>query len=287
MGKMSGQSPPWPTPRANADLPAEGSVHVWVARLDPPADVLAGFEATLSAAERERAGRFHFARHREAFIAARGLLRLLLARCLQLPPAQIEFVLGRHGKPALAQGAQDWQFNLAHCESMGLIAVSRAGAVGVDLEQIQPVPDAEALVARFFSPRENEAFQRVPPTERGLAFFNLWTRKEAWLKATGEGITHLLNQVEVGFLPGEPARLLKLPTGYSTGIWTLRELAPAPGYAAALAVACTEPVVWCWNWAPQNDTAEMLLQSPLNQACRNQARVHAAELNLEPRKLQR
>src|SRR5262249_48669543 len=122
-------------------------------------------------------------------------------------------------------------------EDLALIAITRLGAIGVDVEQIRPVADAGELVERFFSPRENILFTALPDNQKNAAFFNLWTRKEAWLKATGEGIAHSLNRVEVTFLPGEPAQLLALPE--KPGLisdWTLRALTPASGFVSAVAL---------------------------------------------------
>jgi 4'-phosphopantetheinyl transferase len=183
----------------------------------------------------------------------------------------LQFAYGPHGKPALAGGQPaeaDPQFNLAHSENLALLAFAHTGAVGVDVEQVRPMPDADQLVARFFSPREQFAFKQLPDEQKPAAFFNLWTRKEAWLKATGDGIGHLLSQVEVSFLPGEPARLLSVPpsrpgaepdVARSAGPdpireapnwpkWSLYHLTPAPGFTAALALAQPASVVHCWRW---------------------------------------
>ena len=194
----------------------------------------------LAPAERERAARFHFPRDRNRFIAGRGALRQILGRYLQTDPIKLQFTYGPHGKPALAQGAEEsgLQFNLAHSGGLALLAVTRSGKIGVDLERVRALKDAEGLVTRFFCPREIAAFQGLPEDQKPAAFFNLWTRKEAWLKAIGEGIGHSLNRVEVSFLPGEPARLLTLPEGpHAAARWNLRDLAPAPGFAAALAIS--------------------------------------------------
>ena len=166
-------------------------------------------------------------------------------------PKLIEFVYGPQGKPALTPRTKndDVQFNLAHADSVGLVAVTRTAAIGVDIERIRPLSDMNQLVHRFFSPRESRAFQKLAAELKPAAFFNLWTRKEAWLKATGQGIAHYLHQVEVSFLPGEPARLLGLPGELRCGEeWSLRDLKTAPGFAAALAVSCEEPIVTCRRW---------------------------------------
>jgi 4'-phosphopantetheinyl transferase len=201
----------------------------------------------LSNDERERAARFHFDRHRNRFIAGRGILRSLLASYLDCQPDDVQFSYGPNGKPALAGkfAGSKFNFNLAHSESLALIAVTRLDAVGIDVEKIRPVTDASELVERFFSPRENALFQQLADDQKSIAFFNLWTRKEAWLKATGEGIGQLLALVEVTFLPSEPARFLGLPRHHAAKTnWLVRELSPAPDFVGAIALPAVQPSIF-------------------------------------------
>jgi 4'-phosphopantetheinyl transferase len=128
-------------------------------------------------------------------------------------------------------------FNLAHSEGVGVLAVTQTGQVGVDVEQVRRLLDFKELVTQFFSLREAAEFLRLEREQQPAAFFNLWTRKEALLKATGEGIAHSLNRVEVSFLPGEPARVLSLPAEpWAGGDWSLVDLTISPDYAGALAL---------------------------------------------------
>ena len=212
-------------------------VHIASFSLAQPASVLAACEQVLSDEEHERARKFHFEVHRARFVAGRGLLRFLLGHYLQADPARLIFSYGANGKPAL-QGKEHelLHFNLAHSESLALLGITRLGRLGVDVERVRELPDFEKLVSCFFSVREATAFARLSAGLRASAFFNLWTRKEAWLKATGEGIAHRLDKVEVSFLPGEPARLLALPEPNPLSGWTLRELQPAEGFVGALAL---------------------------------------------------
>ncbi len=140
------------------------------------------------------------------------------------------------------------RFNLSHSEGVGLVALTRQTEIGVDVERVRALPEADELVKRFFSRREGIAYAQLPSDQKPAAFFNLWTRKEAWLKATGEGIAHSLHLVEVSFLPDEPARLLYLPAhlGAQAG-WSLQALSPLAGYAAAVAVKAQSPRVSCWR----------------------------------------
>lgn len=228
----------WPLPLAQPVLSAT-DVHVWASALDLCPEALPGLAAILDQAESARATRFRSQTHQNRFIAARGALRSILAKYLDCAPDELQFEYGAKGKPALTDRFAEAGlfFNLAHSEDLALVAVTRLGPIGVDVERVRPMADADQLVSRFFSPRENTRFQQLSSNEKNIAFFNLWTRKEAWLKATGEGIAHSLNRVEVTFLPGEPARLLSLPEcSDSAEKWALRELLPAPGYVGAVAL---------------------------------------------------
>jgi 4'-phosphopantetheinyl transferase len=227
----------WPRPPVRWCLGAN-DVHVWAAPLDMPPDSLSRLASMLSEEEKQRATRFRSDTHRNRFVAARGILRTLLGGCLDCGPDELKFDYGPTGKPALAGRYTEsgLSFNVAHSQSLGLVAITRRGPIGVDVEFIRPMSDASGLVERFFSARENALFQSLPDHQKNIAFFNLWTRKEAWLKATGQGIAHSLNRVEVTFTPGEPARFLALPNeSRAEDNWILRELLPAPGFVGAVA----------------------------------------------------
>lgn len=217
---------------------APEEVHVWSCLLDLPPLALTQASSTLAPDERERASRFHLERDQRRFSAARGQLRVILSRYLGSEPATLAFAYGARGKPALATPTPETslQFNLAHSAGLALVAVSRTGPVGVDVERIRQMPHADQLVARFFSTRENTSFQALPDDQKSVAFFNLWTRKEAWLKATGEGLAHELRRVNVSFRPDEPARLVGVDGDPSAvANWRLHHLAPEPGFTGALA----------------------------------------------------
>jgi 4'-phosphopantetheinyl transferase len=212
---------------------------------------LSTLEGILSSSELERARRFRFDQHRNRFIAGRGLMRTLLSRYLETKPAKLEFVYNPYGKPFLSGAFAESRlnFNLAHSENLAIFAVTRAGTIGVDVERIRPLTDADQLAVSSFSARESAAFHNLPLEQKPVAFFNLWTRKEAWLKATGEGIGHLLNVIEVSFLPGEPARFLSLPGDpQTTASWILHDLKPAPGFVAALAIPAQATPLRCCCW---------------------------------------
>jgi 4'-phosphopantetheinyl transferase len=237
----------WPQAQGDFNL-GEEETHIWAVSLDLCPSSLARFAGTLSGEELHRAARFRFDGHRDRFIAGRGWLRLILGCYADLRPGEIRFEYGPYGKPRISnEKACGIEFNLAHSENLGLVSVTRTGPVGVDIERICVLEDFGTLVRRFFSARESALFDALDPAEQTQAFFNLWTRKEALLKATGLGISHYLNQVEVAFLPGEPAALLALPDFLqSTQTWALRELTVAPGFAGALASIATQ--VCCRHW---------------------------------------
>jgi 4'-phosphopantetheinyl transferase len=218
----------------------DGEAHVWRFGLDPPPAVLEAFERSLSDDERRRAERFRTGPLRRRFVAARGALRAILAAYLHIPPDHLTFTYGRHGKPALADGlAPDGLcFNLSHSDEVALCAVTTIGAVGVDVEAIRPMEeDGRKLIGRFFSERERAEFLSLPGHQRLAAFFRGWTRKEAFIKATGTGLAAALDSFDVTLGPDAPTALLRVgddPSAHTR--WTLLDLEPGPGYAAALAV---------------------------------------------------
>lgn len=218
-------------------------IHVWAVELTRPPEPLA---VLLSADEQARAARFKFDADRRRFTVSRGTLRQLLARYLPLEPARIQFDVGPQGKPAPA-GQPEFHFNLAHSGELALIAVTKNQPVGVDVEQLRPMPDREMIARRFFSKAEFAALQTVPAAEQNRAFFNAWTRKEAFIKALGKGLSHPLDAFDVSLAPGQPVRLLRIAGNPKAAAgWTLAHLEPAPGYIGALAVEYPRPAVRCW-----------------------------------------
>jgi 4'-phosphopantetheinyl transferase len=239
----------WPSP--TAFLPLAGpDVHLWAAPLDLPAPRLANLAPALSPDEQARAARFHFERDRGRFIAGRGMLRAVLGRYLQTGPSQLKFAYSPRGKPTLAAPQEnELHFNLAHSDGLILLAVTRACPLGVDVERIRPLRDAEGIIERFFSPRESATLKSLPADQKPVAFFNLWTRKEAWLKATGDGLGESLSQSEVSLLPDGPARFLSiLGDAQAAAAWTLQDLSPAAGFKAALAAPAQGLRFHCWRW---------------------------------------
>jgi 4'-phosphopantetheinyl transferase len=229
--------PSWVSPTAHPDLPV-GEVQVWRGSLDRPEVVVGRLERLLSADERTRADRFYAARDRERFIVGRGMLRTILGRYLGTEPERLVFHYGGRGKPSLGEGAgSSIEFNLAHSQGLALLAVARGRRVGIDVEQVRALADADGIVDRFFSRREAEAYRALPAGGRPEAFFRCWTRKEAYIKAIGEGFSLPLERFAVTLGPEEPPQLIDVEgRPGEAGRWSLRDLAAGPGFAAAIAV---------------------------------------------------
>lgn len=240
----------WSFPPADLAL-SSNDVHVWRVSLDQPASRVQHLAQILSADERTRAERFYFEHDRKHFIVGRGLLRTLLGRYLGIEPGQLQFCYGSRGKPALAETFGGGTcFNLSHSQGLALYAFTCNRQIGIDLEYIRPMAGAEQIVERFFSAREHSMFCSLPQSQKQKAFFQCWTRKEAYIKAIGDGLAKSLDQIEVSLAPGEPARLLSIEGDPQAGDrWFFQELKPASGYVAALAVEGSACRLSCWQWS--------------------------------------
>jgi 4'-phosphopantetheinyl transferase len=228
-----------------------GDVHVWRARLQGPEMRRPRLALSLSPDEQRRAHRFHFERDRWRFIAGRWTLRTILGRYLECDPARIQFSYGAHGKPELAptHGDSGLRFNCSHSEEIALYAVTRGRAVGIDVEAVRPISDADTIAEHFFSPGERATLRALPSRERQEAFLHCWTRKEAYLKAVGCGLADPPERVEVTLAPGDPARLQSADADLpQPGCWGLQALPPANGYVSALAVEGHGWRLACWQF---------------------------------------
>lgn len=228
------------------DVPAlaPGELRLWTIPLDPPPGAVESLGKLLSPDERERAARFRFDVHRRRYVVGRGALRRLLGRELGLPPEAVGFDYGPRGKPFLAarHGRGDLQFNLSNSEELALVGFFFGREVGVDVEFLKPMPDAEEIGERFFSIPEREVLHRVPADRKEVAFFNAWTRKEAYLKAVGEGLAVALDSFDVTLAPGEPAKMLALKGDpRAAERWFYLHLDPEPRYVGAVAIELPEP----------------------------------------------
>lgn len=218
-------------------LPVDEEIDVVVTRLEVKAEAVHASAALLSDAERQRASRFVFDRDRSRYIVARAWLRRLLAERLGVEPESVKFAYGPHGKPALSRRFADaaLYFNVSHSEDVAVYTFSRGREIGIDVEAVRELRDADDLAARFFSRRENEAYLALDPRDRPLGFFNCWTRKEAFIKALGDGLYYPLDRFDVSLAPGEPSKILRVEDtpGDECG-WCMESFSPAPGFVAAV-----------------------------------------------------
>jgi 4'-phosphopantetheinyl transferase len=236
----------WTEPPASLTL-ATGEVHVWRLALDQPESVVAEFRATLEADELERAGRFHFEKHRRHFVVGRGGLRYVLARYLDVRPEEFRFSYGAYGKPALV--SEGLRFNMSHSHGLALFAVAPDRELGVDVEHVRADFATEDIARRFFSRVEVAAFNALPQDEQVAAFFRCWTRKEAYIKAIGRGLSEPLDAFDVTLAPGEAAALLRAERGDASR-WAMFDIDPGADYTGALAVEAPVSKIRFWQAIP-------------------------------------
>ena len=241
-------------------------VHVWKVGLEREAVTesdanpsLAGLRALLSPDERKRADRFMFRKDREAFVLARASLRMILGRYLGKNPHRIRFHYGPHGKPYLKGDPEesDTRFNVSHTHGLVLVAVTRGREVGVDVENVfyrsgkGRADREEKIPERFFSPREVASLRALPKGLQEDGFYACWTRKEAYIKAKGGGMSIPLDGFEVSLAPGERAALLDVAADPDeAGRWRLEDLRPGEGFVGALAVEGRDWDLKRWRWRP-------------------------------------
>jgi 4'-phosphopantetheinyl transferase len=221
--------------------PQRDEVHLIFSSLTGRPRFIDYLRSTLSTGEQERAGRFRFERDRNAFTVARGLLRLVLGKLTDTSPQAIEFRYGSHGKPFVSRAPQV-RFNVSHSDDIVLYAFGLECEIGADVERIRPVEHMEDIAARFFSPAEGHDLLTVPSAARPTAFFNCWTRKEAFIKALGLGLSYPLDRFQVTLCPGQAARFVGIDgrSGSETN-WSIYDVAPSDGHAAAVALDGRDP----------------------------------------------
>src|SRR5437879_2961959 len=232
---------------------ASDEVHSWCASLDVSPETYARLYATLTPDERTRGARFRFERDQQRFIVARGVLRDLLGRYLQTQPRQISFVYSAFGKPDLSPDfGNRLKFNLSHSAGLALIAIATASNVGVDVEYIREQSDYADIARHLFSTAEVDYLTALPSHIYAEAFFSCWTKKEAYLKACGEGLAIPLNSFSVPLTTDAAYTPVDLYVPSKDIVpatrWSLYTLRPAPGYAGALAIEGTGWRLLQWHW---------------------------------------
>ena len=225
------------SPGADVDRLRHSEVHLWRTRLQAGDDLRKRLSKVLTADERERADRFRFDVHRGRYVVSRAVLRILLSRYLRRPESEIGIAANAHGKPELLDQDSDLHFNLSHAGDLGVYAFALGRLVGVDVEETSRDVGFRDLAARFFSLDERLVLDSVSERDLRGAFYECWTRKEAYIKALGLGVTHGLDNFSVGFGPGVPAALLHSEVDDDAPRkWAMRSFLPAPGFVGALAV---------------------------------------------------
>ena len=229
-------------------------VHVWRMWLELADHRTDELQSKLSADEKRRAARFRSNADRTRYIAAHYYTREILGNYLDLRPEQISFAYNQYGKPELEEieTASGLRFNLSHSDDIAVLAVARGFNVGVDIERVKPNAATEDIARRFFSSGEVELLLNQPENERDEAFFRCWTRKEAYIKARGKGMSIPLDQFEVSFLPGDPPKIIRIEDDpQAAARWSLFNLEPGDGYTGALAVEGHPDQLKLFRWGEE------------------------------------
>jgi 4'-phosphopantetheinyl transferase len=237
---------PWVNPPHELAL-ADNAVDVWLISLTQREAVDGSFADLLSSAERERAARFKFDKHRWPYVVAHAGLRSILSQYLKTGPADLQFVTGINGKPSLALefAGGGLQFNLSHSHEMALLGVTCRHEIGVDIEWIKEDYGFDEVAERFFTAKEVSELRALPNSLQRQAFFKSWTSKEAFLKAKGTGLSGNLDEVEIALAENQRVRIDARVPG-----WTLMELNPGGTYEAAVVVEGGSLPVNCYRWEP-------------------------------------
>jgi len=242
--------PSWNAPPTQLLL-SRKDVHIWRAVLDLPSKSVQELKGSLSFDERMKAERFSFVRDKTRFIIARGILRLILACYLGVEPGAIRFCYEKNGKPRLqnAGAKTDIQFNLSHSKGFALYVLTRGHEVGVDIEYLREISEMEQIVEQFFSARERVVFRTLPTSEKKATFFRWWTRKEAFMKAVGEGLSYPLYRFDAVLEKGKSVESSGLLEGAHQGPkWSIWDVRPAEEFAGAVVVEGIDWDVQYWQW---------------------------------------
>jgi 4'-phosphopantetheinyl transferase len=240
----------WSRPAPDLALP-ESELHIWLAWLDVEPQELARFSSYLNKDEFSRAERFVFPRDRDHFIVARGRLRELLGKYLHCPPNDVQFKTGRYGKLSLLDDRDPLRFNLSHSHGLALYGFCMGRELGIDTEKIRPEFAGEGIAERYFSATEQRELAELPQELRDTAFFLCWTRKEAYIKAHGDGLQIALDSFDVSLKPGEPETLRSADSDR----WSMRSFTLAPEFVAAIIVEGEIPSIRFWRAVTDHEHA--------------------------------
>jgi 4'-phosphopantetheinyl transferase len=240
----------WENPPNVLDLKPD-DVHIWLASQNQEPTEVDSFWNSLSSEEKERAERFHFIKDRHRYIVSHGILRFILGMYLGVDPAYVGYQIGAYGKPSLTDEFCSCRirFNLSHSGDAVLLGFTRGRELGVDIEKIRTDFATIEIARAYFSPQEILTFQSLPKRLQTEAFYNCWTRKEAFIKAIGEGVSCPLNMFDVTLAPGEPAKLLATRLkGNPVSKWSLVGLNSGHAYKAAMVTESGNWNLKCWKW---------------------------------------
>ena len=236
------------SPASSALILPLGEVHVWRADLECEESLLQELRSTLAPDETARAGRYHFEADRKHFLVARGVLRDLLARYTGQAPGDLVLQYGKFGKPFLVQGSptEPVRFNVSHSNALAVLSFSRGRELGIDLERVRLDFDSDDIAARYFAPQEVAELRALPSALRAEGFFLCWTRKEAYIKARGDGLQIPLQSFSVSLTPGAQERL----DSTDCARWSLYSLRPAAEYVGAVVIEGRDSRIHLFDWKP-------------------------------------
>lgn len=250
--------PLWESPGALPEL--GGDVHAWRASVSAAAPFEAQLLRSLSRDELDRAGRFHFQRDRVQYIVAHAMLRCVIARYAHAAAASLDFDTGPFGKPSL-RGDSPLEFNMSHSADVVIVAVTWGRRVGVDVEQWSESVEVESLAQTVFSPAESAYVLDQGAAERVPAFFQVWSRKEAYIKATGDGVSRGLDHFDVPLAPGGGS-ITDRQVAEASNQWMLRDLSMECGYSGAVVAAGLDWQVRRLLWNPSAAAAALACSLP-------------------------
>jgi 4'-phosphopantetheinyl transferase len=227
---------------------SEEEAHVWRADLNLNEGFQNSFLNLLSADEKNRAKKFRFAKDSQNFIVARGILRLLIGKYLEINPAEVSFQYSEFGKPSIAHN-NSLQFNISHSQNIALFAFTKKFNIGIDVEFVNPNIEVKEIATSFFSTNEIKNLLALPEQQQTLGFFYCWTRKEAFIKAVGEGLSFPLDKFEVSLEPNKPAKLLATDwQPKDVAKWSIYSLSPKANFVGSLVIEGLVEKVKCWSW---------------------------------------
>jgi 4'-phosphopantetheinyl transferase len=227
---------------------SEKEAHVWRADLNLNEGFQNSFLNLLSADEKNRAKKFRFAKDSQNFIVARGILRLLIGKYLEINPAEVSFQYSEFGKPSIAHN-NSLQFNISHSQNIALFAFTKKFNIGIDVEFVNPNIEVKEIATSFFSTNEIKNLLALPEQQQTLGFFYCWTRKEAFIKAVGEGLSFPLDKFEVSLEPNKPAKLLATDwQPKDVAKWSIYSLSPKANFVGSLVIEGLVEKVKCWSW---------------------------------------